>query len=54
MDEAGDPVDQKAAAVVLAGMLLRLDKFAEENRHMTKVQHNTNKLLQAIGKRKVL
>jgi hypothetical protein len=52
--DGGDPVDRKTAAVVLANMLLKLDKFAEENRHMTKVQHNTNKLLQAIGKRKVL
>jgi hypothetical protein len=54
MDEAGDPVDRKAGAVVLAGMLLRLDRFAEENRYMTRTQHNTNKLLQALGKRKVL
>lgn len=46
----GDPVDTKAAALVVASTLLKLDKFLEENRGMVKTQHNTNKLLQSLGK----
>jgi hypothetical protein len=44
-------VDTKAGAVVLAGLLLKLDHFLDENRHMVKTQQNTNKLLRALGKR---
>jgi len=52
--EDGDTVDKYSAALVLAETVLMLRDFMKQNKHMAQSQHNTNKLLQAIGKRKVL
>jgi len=49
--DGGDDVDRYAAALILAEMVFVVRDFARQNRHMTQVQKNTNRLLQQLGKR---